>query len=82
MPFAGGRPAVGCSKAGCSLSACGWKADKLPVFEGSDIELILRKGHHKTLGARPMRAAVERFLQGSVAGRLMKAPESVGASCL
>ena len=37
----------------------------------SDIEEILRAGFHKTLGARPMRAAVERFLQERVAGRLL-----------
>ncbi|OAM88770.1 hypothetical protein AW736_17830 [Termitidicoccus mucosus] len=31
-----------------------------------DVETILRAGFHKTLGARPMRGAVERFLQDRV----------------
>lgn len=43
---------------------------------GADIELILREGHHKTLGARPMRAAVERFLQSSIMNSLMRPRES------
>ena len=37
----------------------------------SDVETILRAGFHKTLGARPMRAAVERFLQDRAAGFLL-----------
>ncbi|WP_334319509.1 AAA family ATPase [Termitidicoccus mucosus] len=36
-----------------------------------DVETILRTGFHKTLGARPMRGAVERFLQDRVAGGLL-----------
>jgi ATP-dependent Clp protease ATP-binding subunit ClpA len=35
-----------------------------------DFELLLRKGHHKTLGARPMRIAVERHLQSMVVEKL------------
>ncbi len=31
-----------------------------------DFERLLREGHHKTLGARPMRVAVERHMQGVV----------------
>ncbi|OAM88931.1 AAA family ATPase [Termitidicoccus mucosus] len=38
----------------------------------ADIETILRAGFHKTLGARPMRAAVERFLQDRVVGMLLE----------
>ena len=38
-----------------------------------DTEAILREGVHKTLGARPMRGAVERFLQDRVASLLLKA---------
>lgn len=34
-------------------------------------ERLLREGHHKTLGARPMRAAVERHIQGAVMTRLL-----------
>lgn len=36
-----------------------------------DVETILRAGFHKTLGARPMRAAVERYLQERVTGSLL-----------
>lgn len=35
-----------------------------------DVETILRVSFHKTLGARPMRADVERFLQNRVPGRV------------
>ena len=35
-----------------------------------DFERLLREGHHKTLGARPMRAAVERHMQGIVIERI------------
>jgi ATP-dependent Clp protease ATP-binding subunit ClpB len=38
-----------------------------------DVEAILRAGFHKTLGARPMRGAVERFLQDRLADRLLQA---------
>ena len=37
----------------------------------ADVETILRAGFHKTLGARPMRGAVERFLQDRVALKLV-----------
>ncbi len=37
-----------------------------------DVETMLRAGFHKTLGARPMRSAVERFLQDRVAGSLLR----------
>jgi ATP-dependent Clp protease ATP-binding subunit ClpB len=37
----------------------------------ADVETILRAGFHKTLGARPMRGAVERFLQDRVAAGLL-----------
>jgi ATP-dependent Clp protease ATP-binding subunit ClpB len=40
-------------------------------IELSDIETILRDGFHKTLGARPMRATVERFLQDKVVSSLL-----------
>jgi len=38
-----------------------------------DVETILRAGFHKTLGARPMRGAVEQFLQEKVAAKLLHA---------
>jgi ATP-dependent Clp protease ATP-binding subunit ClpB len=31
------------------------------------VEFLIRQGYHKTLGARPMRGAVERYLQDAVA---------------
>ena len=37
-----------------------------------DVEAIVRAGFHRTLGARPMRSAVERFLQDKVAGKLLE----------
>ncbi|OAM89731.1 hypothetical protein AW736_11835 [Termitidicoccus mucosus] len=36
-----------------------------------DVEAILRAGFHKTLGARPMRGAVERFLQNRMVSALL-----------
>lgn len=36
-----------------------------------DFERLLREGHHKTLGARPMRDAVERYIQGAVMAQLL-----------
>jgi ATP-dependent Clp protease ATP-binding subunit ClpB len=35
------------------------------------LELLVREGYHRGLGARPMRAAVERHLQGRVANTLL-----------
>jgi len=37
-----------------------------------DVETMVRAGFHRTLGARPMRGAVERFLQDKVAGKLLE----------
>ncbi|MFA6962196.1 MAG: AAA family ATPase [Opitutaceae bacterium] len=36
-----------------------------------DFERLLRDGHHKTLGARPMRAAVERHLQHVIVRQML-----------
>lgn len=36
-----------------------------------DFERLLREGHHKTLGARPMRAAVERDMQHMVTNQIL-----------
>ena len=36
-----------------------------------NFERLLREGHHKTLGARPMRAAVDRHMQSAVMARLL-----------
>ncbi|WP_068773180.1 AAA family ATPase [Termitidicoccus mucosus] len=38
-----------------------------------DVETILRAGFHRTLGARPMRGAVERFLQDKITAKLLDA---------
>lgn len=38
----------------------------------TDIEHLLRIGYHKTLGARPMRGAVERHLQDAAVRRMLK----------
>ena len=35
------------------------------------IEFLVREGYHKTLGARPMRGAVERFIQDAVATEVL-----------
>lgn len=35
------------------------------------VEFLLREGYHKTLGARPMRGAVERYLQDAVTHALI-----------
>jgi ATP-dependent Clp protease ATP-binding subunit ClpB len=35
------------------------------------VEFLIRRGYHKTLGARPMRATVERFLQDAVTQSLL-----------
>jgi len=37
-----------------------------------DVETMVRAGFHRTLGARPMRGAVERFLQDRVADKLLQ----------
>jgi ATP-dependent Clp protease ATP-binding subunit ClpB len=37
----------------------------------SDLETIMREGCHKTLGARPMRGAVERFWQEKISASLL-----------
>lgn len=36
-----------------------------------NFEHLLREGHHKTLGARPMRTVVERYMQGVVMAHLL-----------
>ena len=41
------------------------------TISGADIEHLLRVGYHKTLGARPMRNAVEQHLQDVVVRRVL-----------
>jgi len=35
------------------------------------VEFLIREGYHRTLGARPMRGAVERHLQDAIAGSIL-----------
>lgn len=44
----------------------------------SAVEHTLRQGYHRTLGARPMRAAVERLMQSAVAGDILKGGRGSG----
>ena len=49
------------------------------VEAGADtIEFLVRQGYHRTLGARPMRGAVERNLQEAVAANLLAAKSGNG----
>lgn len=43
-----------------------------------EIEFLVRQGYHRTLGARPMRGAVERFLQEAVAASLLSSGSGSG----
>lgn len=42
------------------------------------VEFLLREGYHKTLGARPLRGAIERYLQDAVAAALLSGREPSG----
>jgi ATP-dependent Clp protease ATP-binding subunit ClpB len=44
------------------------------------VEFLIRHGYHRTLGARPMRGAVERYVQEAVAKRLLAGQS--GSGCL
>ncbi|AHF92703.1 ATPase [Opitutaceae bacterium TAV5] len=41
------------------------------AIDEADIETILREGYHKSLGARPMRATVERYLQHKIVAAII-----------
>lgn len=47
--------------------------------EPEAIEFLVREGYHKTLGARPMRGAVERFIQDAVATEVLFGRTGSGA---
>ncbi len=49
------------------LLSLGHDLDVTPAL----VESILREGYHRTLGARPMRSAVERYLQTIVANNIL-----------
>ena len=42
------------------------------------LEFLIREGYHKTLGARPMRGVVERFLQEALAGAVLAGRPACG----
>jgi ATP-dependent Clp protease ATP-binding subunit ClpB len=42
------------------------------------VEFLIRKGYHRSLGARPMRAVVERHLQDAVAAQLLASQSGSG----
>lgn len=42
------------------------------------VEFLIREGYHKTLGARPLRGAIERYVQDAVAGALLAGRPSSG----
>ncbi|MDP3073823.1 MAG: AAA family ATPase [Opitutaceae bacterium] len=42
------------------------------------IEFLVRQGYHRSLGARPMRGAVERFMQDALADALLRGEKSSG----
>ena len=44
------------------------------------VEFLVRQGYHRSLGARPMRRTVERFLQDAVVARMLTARP--GSGCL
>lgn len=48
------------------LSALGYQIEVTPVT----VEFLVRAGYHRTLGARPMRGAVERYLQDAICENL------------
>ena len=41
-------------------------------------EFLVRQGYHRTLGARPMRMAVERFLQEAIVDNLLRGVSGSG----
>lgn len=42
------------------------------------VEFLVRQGYHRTLGARPMRGAVERYLQEAVSHSLLSGSNGNG----
>lgn len=46
--------------------------------EASAVEFLVREGYHRTLGARPMRGCVERFIQEAVTMCLLDGQRAVG----
>lgn len=49
------------------LAALGHPLQMTPAV----LEFLVRRGYHRTLGARPMRGAVERFLREAVTAHLL-----------
>ena len=42
------------------------------------VEFLIRRGYHKTFGARPMRATIERFIQDAVTHSLLRNEDGRG----
>ncbi len=49
-------------------------------LDSSVVEFLVREGYHRTLGARPMRGAVERYLQDAVTAALLAG--DAGSGCI
>ena len=45
---------------------------------GEVVEFLIRRGFHKTLGARPMRSVVERHLQDAIAEGMLSGGSGSG----
>jgi ATP-dependent Clp protease ATP-binding subunit ClpA len=48
------------------------------TVEPPALEFLIREGYHRTLGARPMRNTVERYLQDAVVHDVMEGGEGSG----
>lgn len=56
------------------LRGCGHEL----TVDPSAVEFLVREGYHRTLGARPMRGAVERYLQDAVAASVLEGNSGTG----
>lgn len=56
------------------LGSLGHRLDLAPAA----VEFLLRDGYHKTLGARPLRGAIERYLQDAIAAALLSGRSTCG----
>jgi len=65
----------GMIKAECArLNALGLLVES----EAEAVEFLVRKGYHRTLGARPMRGAVERYIQDAVSDAILRCESTSG----
>jgi len=47
------------------------------IVEPASVEILVREGYHRTLGAKPMRNTVDRYLQQHVSEALLKTGQEV-----